>query len=52
MKEDEESGEVRRTTSALPIELIEPTGPLSHAIKGRHARGANPELLKFESRDD
>lgn len=34
---------MRRTTYALPIELIEPTGPLSHAIKGRHAQGANPE---------
>ena len=47
-----ESGEVRRTTPALPIELIEPTGPLSQAIKGRYAQGANPEPLKFESRDD
>ncbi len=32
---------MRRTT---PFEPVEPAEPLSYAIKGQHARGANPEL--------
>ena len=31
---------MRRTT---PVEPSEPAEPLSHAIEGRHAQGANPE---------
>ena len=34
---------MRRTAPALPIDLIEPAEPLSHAIKGRPAPWANPE---------
>ena len=33
---------MRRTT---PVEPSEPAEPLSHAIEGRHAQGANPELF-------
>ena len=38
---------MRRTTPFEPVEPTEPTEPaepLSYAIKGQHARGANPEL--------
>ena len=34
---------MRRITPAEPSEPAEPAEPLSHAIKGRHALGANPE---------
>ena len=34
---------MRRTAPVLPIDLIEPAEPLSHAIKGRPAPWANPE---------
>ena len=34
---------MRRTTPTEPSEPVEPAEPLSHAIKGRHALGANPE---------
>ena len=36
---------MRRTAPVLPIDLIEPAEPLSHAIKGRPAHGLtlNPE---------
>ena len=33
---------MRRTTPAAPSEPVEPTTPLSYAIKGRHAPWANP----------
>ena len=36
--------EKRRTTPFEPVEPTEPAEPLSYAIKGQHARGANPEL--------
>lgn len=35
---------MRRTTPFEPVEPTEPAEPLSYAIKGQHARGANPEL--------
>ena len=35
---------MRRTTHFEPVEPTEPAEPLSFAIKGQHARGANPEL--------
>ena len=38
---------MRRTTAFGPVEPVEPTEPaepLLYAIKGQHARGANPEL--------
>ena len=35
---------MRRTIPTEPSEPVEPAEPLSHAIKGRHALWANPEL--------
>ena len=35
---------MRRTTPFEPVEPTEPAEPLLYAIKGQHARGANPEL--------
>ena len=40
---------MRRTTPALPSELVEPAEPLSHVIKGWHAPGANPEPINLNS---
>ena len=34
---------MRRTFLAEPVEPTEPAEPLSYAIKGRPAPGANPE---------
>ena len=36
---------MRRTTTVEPSEPVEPAEPLSHVIKGHHARGANPEPI-------
>ena len=36
---------MRRTTTVEPSKPVEPAEPLSHVIKGNHARGANPEPL-------
>ena len=35
---------MRRTNPFEPVEPTEPAEPLLYAIKGQHARGANPEL--------
>ena len=38
---------MRRTAPVLPIDLIEPAEPLSHAIKGRPAHGLTPNPFPF-----
>ena len=40
---------MRRTIPTEPSEPVEPAEPLSHAIKGRHALWANPELCPISS---
>ena len=36
---------MRRTSPIEPALPAEPSDPLSHAIKGQHAQGANPQNL-------